>query len=42
MTDFILFNKLIEKDIINTYQKQYNYGLYKFNHVNKFIEQINP
>ena len=42
MTDFILFNKLIEKDTINLYQKQFNYGLYKFNHVNKFIEQINP
>ena len=42
MTDFILFNNLIEKDIIHLYQKQFNYGLYKFNHVNKFIEQINP
>jgi hypothetical protein len=42
MTDFILFNKLVEKDTINLYQKQFNYGLYKFSHVDKFIEQINP
>ena len=42
MTDFILFNKLVEKDTINLYQKQFNYGLYKFSHVNKFIAQINP
>ena len=41
-TDFIFFNKIIEKDTIISYQKQFKYGLYKYNHINKFIEFINP
>ena len=40
-TDFIFFNKIIEKDTIISYQKQFKYGLYKYNHINKFIEFIN-
>ena len=35
MTDFILFNKLVEKDTINLYQKQFNYGLYKLSMILK-------
>ena len=40
MTDFILFNKIIEKDIINVYQNKFKYGLYKYNHIKKFIENL--
>ena len=41
MTNFILFNKLLEKDSINFYQNKFKYGLYKFTHVNKFVEKMN-
>ena len=41
LTNFILFNKLIEKDFINYYQSKFKYGLYKYTHFNKFIEQLN-
>ena len=39
-TDFIVFNKLVDKDITNLYHYKFKYGLYKYNHVTKFIEQI--
>ena len=41
LTNFILFNKLIEKDFINFYHSKFKYGLYKYTHLNKFIEQLN-
>ena len=41
ITNFILFNKLLEKDSINFYQNKFRYGLYKYSHVNKFIEKLN-
>ena len=41
ITNFIFFNKIVEKEDFNYYQFKFKYGLYKFNHVLKFIEKIN-
>ena len=41
ITNFILFNKLIDNENLNFYQSKFNYGLYKFKHVNKFLDKLN-
>ena len=41
ITNFILYNKLVEKDTITFYQNKFKFGLYKFSHVNKFLSQFN-
>ena len=42
ITNFILFNKVIDSDVYNFYQSKFNYGLYKFKHLNLFLEKLNP
>ena len=41
ITNFIFFNKKIDSEELNYYQTKFKYGLYKFKHVNKFIDKIN-
>ena len=41
ITNFIFFNKILDKEDFNYYQFKFKYGLYKLNHVLKFIEKIN-
>ena len=41
ITNFIFYNKLIDNEDLNFYQSKFNYGLYKFKHVNKFLDKLN-
>ena len=41
ITNFILFTKVIDNEIYNFYQSKFSFGLYKFKHLNTFLEQLN-
>ena len=42
ITNFILFNKVVENEIFNFYLTEFNFGIYKIKKINKFLEKLNP